>query len=283
MLLAVVLVSVAGAYNLDMLYFAGSPPVIEAVTPTSGTSGLDQSFLVTAEGLEPFTYAWDFGGGATPNVSSDASPTVLMEAVGTHNASVTMENLFGEDTFLFDLEVINNFEPGTGQIIAEAAESTTQIGVPVQIIVSCGVFPHPFKFMNGVAITVEEGAEYEDFSFNVGAPGGTQQHADGVWTHVDPNSFLLPEDWLYTETPVTVDPGRIYIAFNVIPIGGENTYHSGDLFNFEMNFTAAGTYTLGFLEFQTVSRTYYSDDMSNEYNWDNIGNVHDANTIVVSE
>jgi len=283
MLLAVVLVNIAGAYNLDMLYFTEFPPVIEAVSPISGSSGTDQVFSVTAEGLEPFTYAWDFGGGATPNISSDASPTVLLEAEGTYNASLTLANFFGEDTFLFDLEVIYDFEPGTGQIIAEAVQGTTQVGVPVQIVVSCGGFPHPFKYMNGVAVTVEEGAEYEDLSLNVGAPGGGQKDADGVWTHVNPSTFLLPEDWLYNESPVTGEPGLIYIAFNVIPIGGDNTYEGGELFNFEMNFSAAGTYTLGILEFQTVKRTYYSDGESNEYYWNNITNAHEANTIVVSE
>ena len=61
--------------------------------------------------------------------------------------------------------------------------------------------------------------------------------------------------------------------------------HSTDmLFNFGMSFSAAGTYTLGFLEFQDVKRTYYSDNAAVEYNWADITNVIDEvpNTITVN-
>lgn len=280
--LAVVLVSAAGAYNLDALYFVEFPPSIDSVSPTSGSSGAEHVFSVTAAGLTPFTYAWDFGGGATPNVSGEANPMVLLEAVGTYDASVTLTNFFGADTFMFDLEVLYDFQPGTGQIVAEAAEGTTRVGDPVQIVVSCGDFPDPFLYMSGVAVKVEAGAEYEDLTFNAGSPGGGRKEVDGIWTNVNPTDLLIPEDFLFNEAPVTGSPGLIYIAFSVIPIGGSNTYEGGDLFNFEMNFTAAGTYTLGFLDFQTVKRTYYADFDSVEYNWNNIGNAHGANTIVVS-
>jgi hypothetical protein len=285
-LLAVVLTTDSpdlDVFNLDLLYFAESPPVIDGVIPTSGTAGTEVSFMVNAQGVLPFTYSWDFAGGATPNVSSEDSPTVTLGTAGTYNASVTLSNAFDSDTFLFDLDIEDSFVPGTGQIVAQAATGTTTVGQPVMVTVSCGDFPHPFKFMNGVAVTVEVGAEYEPLSFNIGAPGGTQKAADGLWAAVNPTTFLIPEDNQYSETPVDGEPDLIYSSFNAVPIGGDDVFSGGELFNFEMNFTAAGTYTLGFLEFQTVKRTYYSDSMSNEYYWNNIANGHDANTIVVSE
>jgi len=81
-------------------------PVANSVSPTQGDSGTDVQFTVdTSGGGAPDTYAWDFGGGATPNTSTDSSPTVTLGVAGSYNASVTVSNSAGNDTVNFTLTV----------------------------------------------------------------------------------------------------------------------------------------------------------------------------------
>ena len=65
----------------------------------------------------PLTYSWDFGGGATPNTSSEASPTVVLNSSGGEfPVSLTLENPGGSDTFNFILTV--TFVPTPPEIIS---------------------------------------------------------------------------------------------------------------------------------------------------------------------
>ena len=81
-------------------------PEIVSIFPTEGDAGAEVTFSADVRGSEPFTYAWDFGGGATPNASSDESPTVTLGDPGPpYSASLTVTNDFGEDTKDFDLTV----------------------------------------------------------------------------------------------------------------------------------------------------------------------------------
>ncbi|OPX23272.1 MAG: hypothetical protein B1H03_02105 [Planctomycetales bacterium 4484_113] len=84
------------------------PPQIEGVSPTEGQSGSDVKFTVTLTGTPPFTFRWDFDGGASPDTPETTAPevTVTLLAEGQyHDASVTAENEAGEDTFGFELTV----------------------------------------------------------------------------------------------------------------------------------------------------------------------------------
>lgn len=81
------------------------PPVVDSVDPTSGSEGSSTTFSATTSGGAVETYSWDFGGGATPDNPTGASPTVTLGAVGTYDASLTVANLRGENTFDFELTV----------------------------------------------------------------------------------------------------------------------------------------------------------------------------------
>jgi PKD repeat protein len=83
----------------------GDPPDIVLVTPTDGAEGDSVQFAANVTGGSINTIVWNFGGGATPNISSDASPTVLLGAPGDYSASVTATNSFGDDTYNFTLHV----------------------------------------------------------------------------------------------------------------------------------------------------------------------------------
>ncbi len=89
----------------DNLIAPSNEPVIYGVTPTSGYQHEEYTFTATASGQEPLTYAWDFGGGASPNTSSDISPTVTLADAGVYSATLTISNSYGPTTFPFTLTV----------------------------------------------------------------------------------------------------------------------------------------------------------------------------------
>ncbi len=80
-------------------------PIIYQVSPTEGYQHEEYTFSATFSGVEPLTYAWDFGGGAEPDTSSDPSPTVTLADAGEYEASLTVTNAYGEASFPFALTV----------------------------------------------------------------------------------------------------------------------------------------------------------------------------------
>jgi len=101
-----------------------SPPSINWVSPLSEVTGEEVTFIADVWGTTPFTYSWSFDGGADPDVSTEPSPTVVLGTIGEYDASLTVTNEFGLDTFDFTLTVeeaipeITWVRPG-GSIIAE--------------------------------------------------------------------------------------------------------------------------------------------------------------------
>jgi uncharacterized delta-60 repeat protein len=89
----------------DTLIAPSNEPIIYGVTPTSGYQHEEYTFSATASGQAPLTYAWDFGGGASPNTSSDISPTVTLADAGEYSATLTISNAYGPTTFPFTLTV----------------------------------------------------------------------------------------------------------------------------------------------------------------------------------
>jgi hypothetical protein len=87
---------------------AGDPPEIVGVDPESGVTGEGVVISAVANGSEPFTYTWDFGGWATPNESSLDDPLIVLGAPGDYSASLTVTNLYGEDVYEFTLTVLSD-------------------------------------------------------------------------------------------------------------------------------------------------------------------------------
>jgi PKD repeat protein len=82
-----------------------APPNIISVTPSFGLEGQGLSFGAQVEGAEPMTYAWNFGGGATPNTSTEESPTVTLGTIRRYTVRLTVSNEYGEDAYWFTLTV----------------------------------------------------------------------------------------------------------------------------------------------------------------------------------
>ncbi len=91
-------------YLFNVVEFS-EPPDVVLVNPTSGAEGESVQFVANIIGGGVSTIEWNFGGGATPNTSSEASPTVTLGAPGDYNASVTAENGLGSDIYDFTLHV----------------------------------------------------------------------------------------------------------------------------------------------------------------------------------
>lgn len=91
-------------------------PVINDVTPRNGQTGTEVTFIADVTGGPPLTYAWDFGGGAAPNTSSDVSPTVTLGAVGDYSASLTVSNAVGNATLPFNLQVFGATYTASGYV-----------------------------------------------------------------------------------------------------------------------------------------------------------------------
>jgi len=80
-------------------------PVIYEVSPTEGYQHEEYAFSAVVTGVEPLEYAWDFGGGASPDTSSESSPTVTLADAGEYAASLIVANAYGQASFPFTLTV----------------------------------------------------------------------------------------------------------------------------------------------------------------------------------
>jgi PKD repeat protein len=89
----------------EPLVAPSNEPIIYGVSPISGYQHEEYTITATASGQEPLTYAWDFGGGGTPNTSSEASPTVTLADAGEYSATLTISNSYGPTIFPFTLTV----------------------------------------------------------------------------------------------------------------------------------------------------------------------------------
>ena len=99
-------------FTLTVTEIPGNPPEILSVTPTEGDSGSEVTFSAEVTGDAPLTYEWNFGGGASPNLSTEASPTVtlgrggtLPEPTETYPARLTVSNSSGTAIHDFALSI----------------------------------------------------------------------------------------------------------------------------------------------------------------------------------
>jgi uncharacterized protein YkwD len=95
-----------------------TPPAISRVNPLGGQAGQVVTFSAEVFGDEPLQYAWNFGGGATPNTSTDPTPTVTLEEIAaSYTGNLTVTNAVGQDSFQFVIAIQSN-DPPTVQLSA---------------------------------------------------------------------------------------------------------------------------------------------------------------------
>jgi hypothetical protein len=94
-----------GFGELEFVMVSGTPTIGD-VRPREGVSGAETQFEADVSGSEPLTYAWDFGGGAIPNTSDEASPSVALGFPGDYDCNLTVSNEYGEADIPFALHVV---------------------------------------------------------------------------------------------------------------------------------------------------------------------------------
>jgi len=251
----------------------GDTPLTVTVTDVADATVDSNSVDATAAGVSVFNFSQD-----DPFTAVNGDTTVTVTDPGGLTDTDTV-------TVTFAALVVNLAE---GELAAVPMAATAAVGETVTVIVVAGDFPAAaaFNYMNGAGVTVTDGGDYVDDTFNVGSVGGAQKDIDGIWADMAPapSTFFVPENFMMKAVDVAADSALDFMGFNITPIGAGEVTGGGDLFNFGIAFDAAGTYELGFIEFQDVKRTYYSDNAAVEYNWGDISNDYAGipNSVVVN-
>jgi len=100
--------------SAGFVYSPEGPVVNETVT-----------FSNTTTGVAPFTFAWDFGDGAT---STDESPTHAYGAAGTYTVTLTATNAVGTDNEAQDITVVPQGQLPERYLVAAAANAAGAAG-----------------------------------------------------------------------------------------------------------------------------------------------------------
>ena len=153
----------------DPVLVPGDPPEIVSVSPLEGTEGEDVGFDAEVVSEVQVSYTWNFGGGATPNISSDSSPTVTMNSAGEYEAALTTSSVFGTDVYEFMLvvhpasPVVYSVSPTTGdagQAVQFSAIVTGTEPITYSWDFGGGAEPNTSSETNPLATLSSEG-EYE--------------------------------------------------------------------------------------------------------------------------
>lgn len=117
------LVRAANSYGSQDFYFQleveKATPNITEVTLSTDFALRMCTFTAVNTGEPATTWAWDFGGGATPNTSTAVSPNVRLAKPGTYTGTVTASNEGGSNQYEFQFTTV-----------------TKKVGLRLQVIVS---------------------------------------------------------------------------------------------------------------------------------------------------
>ena len=257
------------AYQRLTITVSEAPVDILGVSPQFGDTGTQVTFNASLTGTPPYTYEWYFGGGATPNTSTAASPRVTLGAVGTYDASVTIGNDFGAaDTYNWTLNVFDPSEPNPYEgalpdsLFLYPSTTTVNVGDSFDIFVFAYDNANPLDFLSSVFIQVD-------------------QSLAEVTGSITQGDYFDIYDGILLASPIIQMPTFIEstIAYTEPPIG--TTHRSGMLFT--INFTALepGIIVMDVLESDGQGgRTFYQDYALNEYTWSHLGRDLDGNLSV---
>ena len=197
-----------------------SAPCIQSVSPTKGADGENVQFTVEWTGTrENVTYDWDFGGGATPNTSEDESPQVTLGAPGSYNASVTVTNVAGSDTFAFQLSI--GRPPVVVEVTPEEAVARYEDTYCAELA-EYGSPPYEYLwFFGSVQMPTEENPKWtfhqaglmfcsvtvsNDFGSDV-YEFTVLVHKNKIWLVAEPPQFDIGHDWIVYVRVIAVDNG----------------------------------------------------------------------------
>ncbi len=282
------------APSIDSIVVDGSKVTVTASDPsgdditvrldsvTGGMTGSPASIFIHGYGEAEFVFA-------ASDIFAGASGTATFTAETSYGGTDTDTS----GTITVAPLVLPSDTLGAIPLVDSATVADT-----VKVVVATGATANPMQFMTGVSIVFPPGCGYSANSFDYGAPVAgdpglnpvqdkDQETVDGIWTAIDAAAgFLGVGDNLLVQDTDLPAPftGSSAIDFNITPLGGEDAPAGtrGILFNFNLEFSAPGEYTLGFLLFDEVNRTYYQDGSQAVYQWGDISNNNEHNTVTVT-
>ncbi len=189
-------------------------PHIVSVSPRSGLSGQQLTFTASVTGSSPLTYSWNFGGGASPNTSSQSSPGVVLASEGTCSAHLTVTNDVGSDTFDFTLSISS----ASSNLLPEAVATANPTSGKAPLAVS----------FNGNASQDSDGTitRYE-WDFDGNGSYDFSSYSTGLTEHVYTEQGSYLAILRVTDDDGGTDVGSVQITIsprNVTPVPGKIVY-----------------------------------------------------------
>jgi hypothetical protein len=273
-------------------------PVIGAVTFTNGVLTVP----VTDDGATVDVSVTTPAGFSAPTETLPVTVTVPGNAVfhfsatdifggATGDTDITVTDLGGLTDTATQSMVLTGLPVAADTLYAYPLASTAAVGDPVTVLVYTGTPANALQFLSSVGFTVETAGTYVAGSFNNGAPGGARMDTDGYWgllgagTPPANGQYLDLGDSLMPGPATAIAGGLQRYNFAVVTQGAfaaPATLPGGGaiLYSFQLTFSAAGTYHLGFqLNDGAFDQTYYSDQNGTNFFW---GTLDGSNTITVN-
>src|SRR5262249_18389338 len=112
------------------------PPSIYSVgqdtNPVFAGTSVTLGAINTGTGGDATSFSWDFGGAASPNTSTEATPKLNVATPGVVHGLVTASNAVGSSTVAFDLTVIQPAAPNLTAITGNAPQTGIAQSIGVQ-------------------------------------------------------------------------------------------------------------------------------------------------------
>ncbi|HYE76747.1 MAG TPA: hypothetical protein VEI97_02065, partial [bacterium] len=132
-------------YRVDICREGSALVEIRSISPAGGPTGTLVQFTADIVGT-PASFAWDFGGGATPNTSDVAAPAVELGDPGTYVGELTVRDRCGE-------EVSRAFSYTVGEAGELPEFMRRSYSGPIQIRGDYPGFPGRFDFDGNATVT----------------------------------------------------------------------------------------------------------------------------------
>jgi hypothetical protein len=240
---------------------AGDPPLTQEYS-LAGSTDSDGTIV---------EYLFDFGAGWVSNGNDPTqSYTFTNPGVFTVWGRVVDDGGWISDDS-FEVNVAGGIPTGLAAdtLYVYPMADTAAVDEPVTVLVLTGPTTAPLKYVTSVVVSMATEGSYVNYSFNPGAPGGGQTGIDGIWTYSAPTGFILPSDFMISLSRNEFVAGRVAYNLNLTPAEGVAvTGEEGVLLNFQVAFSAPGTYRLGIRdEYDGMQNLTYFSDAVSDHEW----------------
>jgi PKD repeat protein len=220
-----------------------------------------------------------------PNGTYTVTPSMPLFTFSPLNRQFTINNAA---VVVDDFQGTLDLHLTADTLYAIPLQTSVAVGEHVRVLVATGQPPHALQYLSSAGVTVENAGTYVANSYNIGDPGGDRGDTDGYWALMTPppgdNSYMDPGDAHNPGAATDIGGGLHRYNFLVVPMGSFTPPVSiGDgavLCNFELSFSAPGTYHLGYQATDgSFDQTLYADQTGTNHYW---GTLDHSYTITVN-